>query len=476
MLKRIYLPTFALVFVLFFIVNVKSFLDPDFGWHIQVGTHILASGPPTTDPFSYTMPTFPYVDHSWLSDVLIAKFYPQIGLTGLSLVVSLIAVAALLVSSTIFSSRIKLLPLFIGGITLGSFVAIRPLVLDWLFFSVFLYFLVHKKSRLSWLMGFGLFGLWSNLHGGFIIGLAALTIYLFFELVNKKRSILASSLLLIAPLLVTLVNPYGVGLWREVLSSVLDSNLRWTIQEWQPTFLRFEPTAIILAVTTSALMYRYHSSFPKWWQATYWLVLIGAMSSLRNVPLLVILAIPTLSRGLTIFSQEVKKIPLGREKLLKASRVFLVIIFIIVAVESSHTSFSVTHTTEEGWYPKKAVKFLANQHLNGQLFSPYEWNSYLLWKVPGQKVFIDGRMPSWTNDKAPQGESNNAFGDYQKVLSDQKFREAQFEKYDIRTVLWFTSDINRSPPTVLDSLVSAGWTEIYRDQIAVIYQKPDVLQ
>src|SRR5476651_104309 len=70
-------------------------LDPDFGWHVRMGQIILSKGIPATDVFSYTMPSFPMVDHEWLTNVFLAFSYPFSHLGGLAVLFSVLAVLPL---------------------------------------------------------------------------------------------------------------------------------------------------------------------------------------------------------------------------------------------------------------------------------------------------------------------------------------------------------------------------------------------
>src|SRR5574340_1215076 len=97
MLRKI-LKVFFIVLILFlFYIKSLSFLDPDFGWHLQTGRIILSFGVPKTDPFSYTMPNYPYVDHSWLTDLAIAKLYPLVGIAGLTMLFTIVTFASILI-------------------------------------------------------------------------------------------------------------------------------------------------------------------------------------------------------------------------------------------------------------------------------------------------------------------------------------------------------------------------------------------
>ena len=128
-------------------------------------------------------------------------------------------------------------------------------------------------------------------------------------------------------------------------------------------------------------------------------------------------------------------------------------------------------------YPTKAIEFLQSQNNDGNLFSTYTWGGYLIWKMPEKKVFVDGRMPSWRwpyfslesfawSGEAPQGESDWAFKEYEKVVSDGDYEEV-FDKYDVKIVLWPTpnKEIWR------ERLEEEGWIQIYTDESATVWKR-----
>jgi len=61
---------FAIVFIVFWFKGIL-FLDPDFGWRLVGGGVFAQNGLPQKDIFSYTMPTFAWVDHAWSQSILI---------------------------------------------------------------------------------------------------------------------------------------------------------------------------------------------------------------------------------------------------------------------------------------------------------------------------------------------------------------------------------------------------------------------
>jgi hypothetical protein len=122
---------------LFILLCANAFLtiDPDFGWHLQMGNLILHKGIPQTDPFTYTMPSYPFVDHEWLTDVFIALAYPILHLQGVSLLFVLFVCSAIGLLYFVSEKRWFLVPALLTGLCLASYTGIRPQILSWVFFS-----------------------------------------------------------------------------------------------------------------------------------------------------------------------------------------------------------------------------------------------------------------------------------------------------------------------------------------------------
>ena len=113
---------FALYITIGLVVFYKTlyFIDPDFGWHLATGNLILKSGFPKTDPFSYTMPSFLFVEHEWLVDIIFAKLYSVVGLPGISALFSILFLSAVFISIS-KSKKFKILLFVIGISALAPF-------------------------------------------------------------------------------------------------------------------------------------------------------------------------------------------------------------------------------------------------------------------------------------------------------------------------------------------------------------------
>jgi hypothetical protein len=66
-----------------FILNLvlQPLTEPDFGWHLRAGLDLWQHGGqmPTTDPYSHTMSDWPWVEHAWLTDGILALIYRGLG-------------------------------------------------------------------------------------------------------------------------------------------------------------------------------------------------------------------------------------------------------------------------------------------------------------------------------------------------------------------------------------------------------------
>src|SRR5215217_1885756 len=56
---------------------LQPLTEPDFGWHLRTGLDLIRQHGrlPLLDPYSHTMPDWPWVEHAWLTDLLIGLGY-----------------------------------------------------------------------------------------------------------------------------------------------------------------------------------------------------------------------------------------------------------------------------------------------------------------------------------------------------------------------------------------------------------------
>jgi hypothetical protein len=98
-------------FVLLLLIVIANFAlqpltEPDFGWHLRTGLDVLDQqlSLPETDPYSHTMPDWAWVEHAWLTDVLIAGIYTLFGALGVIVFFSGVTVGAWLLGAAVASA------------------------------------------------------------------------------------------------------------------------------------------------------------------------------------------------------------------------------------------------------------------------------------------------------------------------------------------------------------------------------------
>src|SRR5580700_4177062 len=175
--------------------------DPDIGWHIRTGELILATHSlPRTDPFSSTMQGQPWFAWEWLYDLLLGILHRACGLNGVVWLCGLLVAATFVVLLSQLLQRGTGLLLAIVLMLLAEFASTihlyaRPHIVSWLF--SLLWFVVLERwegwdrpehgSLPRWIPWFfpASMLLWVNLHGGWLFGMALLTIYIFAAFVES---------------------------------------------------------------------------------------------------------------------------------------------------------------------------------------------------------------------------------------------------------------------------------------------------
>ncbi len=501
-------------------------LDPDFGFHLRMGQIILTQGIPSVDSFSYTMPSFPDIDEAWLLDICIALLYPRIGWGGLAAIFTALALGALLIVQGIATISLQPSPARRGGINnimlllcssvLLIFSGVRPQAVSWFFLAVVLRVLLDSRwKRYGRFVLPLVFVLWSNLHGGFVAGLATMGVITTMQLLQWIFPLfsikfitppaplilrggihsLIDMVIFLLCILATSVNPYGWRIYDDVGTVVTSSTARWTIAEWYPTILALDLTMGMLFSFSLFFIYQYWRAINNRLLILYCGYFFAALSSLRNVPIWILVAHPATIIALQRMWEIVRSNPWGRKHYIQAERLVLMAslaVFIsqgILIIGRSGSSYL------RGAYPVDAVRYLQQFPSSGRLFSDYGWGGYLIWHLPEKKTFVDGRMALWVQTQpVPQGETENAFSDYMAITSQKKPIQPVVDRYEIDTVLLPVEQeekqgifhdlaallrkyfAKKTPsvgalPSIQKQLLESGWRIVYQDQVAEILRK-----
>lgn len=478
--------TFILLTIVFTILGYIT-LDPDFGWHLRMGQLILTSGIPQTDPFSYTMPNFPFIDHEWLTNVILFKFYTIIGKVGLSFIFAVLAVASLVIVTFKKPFPFTFIPILLAATTLLSYTGIRPQI-ETLFLFALLIKILTDRPLLEKLRIFTplLFLLWVNLHGGFAIGIVTLLLFNIVLILEKRRISFANLAIFALSILATFLNPYKTRIWSEVWMQISDHDLRWSILEWYPMIFRVDFAFLSLLAISLFFILRYRKHFSLFEKLMYFGLLFAGLSSQRHIPFWLIAAIPIVFKSFKLAKWEFSKNILQRARFKKVYKIIAFSVILLCISQSIWTFVKLNYLTEDNFYPKQAIKFLKTLPKEKEIFSYYGWGGYLIWNLPQRRVFIDGRMPSWRWESPDGKNSSWAFKEYINAERGQSQAEIIFKKYNVGFILWpkeptkvkmniIEKFMSKYPKKADDKdfiarLKAAGWTQIYEDKISFVYQ------
>ena len=248
------------------LVITHTAADADLWGHLRFGADAIATrGLALVDRYSFTADTT-WINHEWLAEVVLAACYAAggaVALNGLKLTV--LAALALIVwragrraGGSVFS-LVALSSLVVFASYTRTQV-LRPQLFSVLFFAMLLALLDLRERRMQSgarpPVGLaaalaGLFGLWTNFHGGWIVGFSTLVTWLAFDVLERRtlRSIVDSAIVALAALAATLVNPYGAQQWTFLQQTV---GLTRDISDWVP-FLKLPPLMIAFELVLPAV-------------------------------------------------------------------------------------------------------------------------------------------------------------------------------------------------------------------------------
>src|SRR5205807_2258569 len=212
--------------------------DPDTGLHIRTGDWIVAHHQvPRHDLYSFTIPGKPWCDWEWLSDVLFSILHRCGGLAAITafsfLVLCLTSMIVYRTARLHASRTVALGVTYVVIATTTIHWLARPHLLTWLLVALFCRVLDDSEfDELSrrWLLLLLLMAVWANLHGGFIAGLMVIASYMAGNAAGAalagckecraayRQRVRGYTVLIVACLAATLINPYFTGLHHHIAS------------------------------------------------------------------------------------------------------------------------------------------------------------------------------------------------------------------------------------------------------------------
>ncbi|HTQ57038.1 MAG TPA: hypothetical protein VMI94_21365 [Bryobacteraceae bacterium] len=472
--------------------------DGDTGWHIRTGEWIMAHHRvPHQDLYSFTKPGQTWFAWEWLWDVMFAWLHQH---WGLAAVVVGGAVVIGLMSALLFrlAYRKSGNPLAAMAVTFlaiaGSsihFLA-RPHLFTLLFCVVFCTVLEQYRekhnARLLWLLP-ALTVLWTNIHGGWFVGVVLIGVFGAGELVDGLfavrpgefraafRRMLPYFGCAMGCLAASLAGPYTYHLHVHIWHYLTDSFQREHIQEMLPiSFLN--PAAryfevMLLAGGAACIWHLRRKRYTECLLIVFFAHL--ALIACRNIPIFGIAAAPAIALAATEWMQKLEFAPVagwlrrvvhglrcasesianmesvGRTHLVSAAAMALVTA--ILYAPAPPPNFRARFDGET--FPVKAFASLHETSQN-RIFTSDQWGDYLIYKNPKGQVFIDGRSDFY----------GSAFvRKYLDILNVNYKWQRYLNEYGVDTVL-----LSTNAPLAGALKESSRWRVVYDDGHAIIFR------
>jgi hypothetical protein len=408
-----------LIFLILFLVLIPlaGLGDPDYFWHLKSGEYLVNHGFPRADPFSYTFEGKPWILHEWLFQAGLFGVFSVAGDLGVRCLTALLSTLAIYIayraSARLLgaSTLVLVLALAFTVTTKGGF-SPRPQLVTYVLFAFFIYSLVAFKylneDRWLWLLPLAAV-LWVNCHGGYMIGLFVLGVFLASEWImhglrpvkdtaHRGRLWKLTVIALVAGL-ATALNPDFFRHWLYPFEVMKMTTALSMIQEWQsPNFHQITWKIFLGLVFGFLAVWMYRPTKPDLTEMLLPAALLfSGFVSVRHLPLVALLLVPFTAVALRdhplrpIFDRAIGK---GRDLGVKgfALNWVLLIAVSVVLILPYPKLVERSNAKIEGRLPVKAAEFVRKHGISGRMFNEYTEGGYLIHALyPNPKVFIDGR-------------------------------------------------------------------------------------
>jgi len=320
------------------------------------------------------------------------------------------------------------------------------------------------------------------MHAGFAAGFLLVGVFIVGEIIrslvigkaqHKKEEVV--SLVGLAKLggytyilgsLATLLNPYGWGIYREIIATLNQPEVLGQIAEWLPVDFTAQGSfnLMIGGILTLILLMatRFKVDYTKFLIAVFFFFF--SLTSWRHIALFAIACMPFITEQIDVISRKLY------DEMSRNWIVPLGLLSIVVLAGWWHIGQSIPVISDANAYatayhfPKEAVEYIKTHAVGNKMFNEYNWGGYLIWQLPPKKVFIDGRMAIWNDGKI------KIFDEFNNIMSGHKSTVLNaLAKWDVDFVL---VDSKR----ILNAILSSereDWDIVYQDAMSSIWVRRD---
>jgi len=108
--------------------------------------------------------------------------------------------------------------------------------------------------------------------------------------------------------------------------------------------------------------------------------------------------------------------------------------------------------------PTKAVQFIKTHHLSGKMLNEFSYGGYLIWELPENPVFVDGRSDIF--------EETGVLSEFGRWATRQSDPQILLDQYGIDFCV-----LSRGAPMVRVLPLLRSWSAVYIDENSVIFER-----
>jgi hypothetical protein len=432
---------FAILFFVLLAGGRSNFLrDPGTFWHVTTGDRILADGFLRTDPYTFTFAGTWWVPYQWLGEVAMALVHRAGGfdlllLGAVTIIAAVFAWLAARLANAGLSPIVAITVACFGVASASSHFHVRPHLFTIAGMALTMVMLANVESgkkplrHLMWLVPF--FAIWVNVHGGVLGGMATVLLaaggwVVFWKLrANTPVDGIVNAIWVLgiatACCLTAFVNPYGLDLLRTWHVIMGEPVLREIIQEHSAMKWR-EPTswpilgfaAFYFAVLFGAPIREWRVT---WLLPVVWFVL--SLDRVRHAPLFTVSALAVLpalwpqtrwanwmqAKRPDIYQPAGDAAPRWNVLLvIPVSIVCVATVLHLAKVEAPLVGANWAKHDPANWPMELLPALKQHEPHDGRnrIFNGYIDGGFLIYHVPGYKVFVDDRCEvfggAWLKD------------------------------------------------------------------------------
>ena len=468
--------------------------DYDIFYHLKFGEHFVKNKTFQLDHsmFSWTPADSSWRYGIWLGSSALYLVYHWLSAPGLYVIQWLIFIAIAflycrfikILGDSFDMSHILSLSLVFVALNLTA-IYIKPELFTTLFFVItsFIYFYTKYTKQSLFLIYPALLLLWVNTHGGYLTGLAFISIALVGEAANYfllKKGELPARLLqhlliaVIASYIAVLFNPYGIDYHIGIIKSLINEEymgyatqvFAW-VSMWGHLFpkgdfaYRFVNTAWLMVFMILSFVALSIYAFAKKRYLDITVIILNLFFFYEGMKAArVTIFLPVI--WMFSMSYVLKKSDSMHIK--RACTPISMILFIVLFLYIFRISLITIE--DRSWFgsnlikyaPVKEVEYLKKYKLPGPIFNDYLIGGYLIWALyPDYKVFIDPRYGPYWKEVGP---------DYFKFMQNKNLESYKIltAKYPFKICL-----LNMRETDLIFFLLRTGdWRILFFDKVAII--------